>query len=487
MLYVRGNAKDYDEWASLGAEGWSYQEVLPFFKKSQRIHDSPDVDSEFHGTEGPMSVRKIPKFYYKGQELIESSMLDVLGLPLGDYNGKNQNVVYRGQYNQKNGKRADSYSSFSAPYAGKNLNVLTHAMATKVIMKGNEAKGVQIERFGQTLEYFAKNEVIVSAGAIGSPQILMLSGIGPWEHLQKIGVDTLILDKPGVGSNLQDHYIVPFEIFPESSDMERVGTGSFFSVNPLNYWTYFTSPNPFNGLLSDCFLSSGAFVHTPSNKDVYKRPNIQFMSAPFIPATLDFFGIYATTLGYSQEIYELYYNYLGGDGAMLVPSNLRPKSRGTIRLKSKDPKDKPIIDPHYLEDPEDLKELVEGLKIAEQIGRSKHFKEAKFYPKECPLCSQENKPWTDEYFKCVVENKGMTVYHPAGTCKMGSNKDPNAVVDSKLKVIGAKKLRVIDASIMPRIVSGNTNAACVLIGEKGADMLIQEYGIKSIKKRKDEL
>jgi choline dehydrogenase len=288
MLYLRGNAKDYDEWADLGADGWSYQDILPFFKKSQQIQDSPDVDSEFHGTDGPMHVRKIPKFYHKSQELIESSLVDILGLPIGDPNGKNQNVVFRGQFNQNNGKRADSYTSFAVPYAGKNLKVLTHAIATKIVMEGVEAKGVQIERLGQTLEYYAKNEVILSAGAIGSPQILMLSGISPWEHLQKIGVEKLVLNKPGVGSNLQDHVRTHFELFPESSNMKRWGADPFLTTNPLNYWTYFTNPRPFNGPLSDSLISSGAFAKTPSNNDVYNRPNIQFHSSPFITKTIDY-------------------------------------------------------------------------------------------------------------------------------------------------------------------------------------------------------
>ena len=150
-------------------------------------HSPHHIQHEYHGTDGPMSVRVIPKFYSKGHEIMEASFLDVLGIPKGDHNGQNQNVVFRGQYNQNNGKRADSYSSFAAPYAGKGLTVLTFAHVTKLLMKGNEAIGVQVERFGKTLDYFAKNEVILSAGAIGSPQILMLSGIGPWDHLKSIG------------------------------------------------------------------------------------------------------------------------------------------------------------------------------------------------------------------------------------------------------------------------------------------------------------
>ena len=407
MLYVRGHAQDYDEWASLGNEGWSYKEVLPFFKKSERLYDSElHVEPEYHGTDGPKSVRETPTFYAKAYQVIQDSLVDVLGLPIGDYNGKNQNVVYRGQYSVKNGRRADTYTSFAAPYAGKGLTVLTFAHATKVIMEGNVAKGVEVERFGQKLEYLAKNEVILSAGAIGSPQILMLSGIGPWDHLKDMGVPTLVLDKPGVGSNLQDHILLAFEIFPESKEVEKLGYGPYMTVDIMNYWTYYTSPGPINGPLSDVFITSGAFYHTPQNKDKYKRPDGQFHTCPFLIETVDFGTIYFKVLGFNDSIVRpLYQDYMGGDGVTLAPTLLRPRSKGTIRLKSNNPMDHPIIDPHYLEDPKDLEFFVESQKIAKKISDSKHFKKAKFFPKACPLCSQEHKPWTDEYYKCVAQNK----------------------------------------------------------------------------------
>ena len=183
MQYMRGHPKDYDEWSELGGEGWSYEDVLPYFKKSQRYHESDDFDETYHGADGPMGVRKLPAYSCKMSTLMEKSLNDTLGLEKGDCNGKNQNVIWQSQFNQNSGRRADSYSCFAAPYVGKGLTVLTFAHATKLIMSDLTATGVEVERFGNKLKLFAKNEVIVSAGAIGSPQLLMLSGNGPIHYL----------------------------------------------------------------------------------------------------------------------------------------------------------------------------------------------------------------------------------------------------------------------------------------------------------------
>ena len=176
MQYMRGNPKDYDEWSELGASGWSYKEVLPYFMKSERYHESGDIDENFHGKNGPMGVRKLPKYSCKMSTLLEDSLNDTLGIPKGDCNAKNQNVIYQSQFNQNSGKRADSYSCFAAPFVGKGLTILTYAHASRILMSGVTAKGVEVDRFGQKFEFFAKREVIISAGSIGSPQLLMLSG-----------------------------------------------------------------------------------------------------------------------------------------------------------------------------------------------------------------------------------------------------------------------------------------------------------------------
>ena len=252
MQYMRGNPKDYDEWRDLGADGWSYKDVLPFFKKSQRLHESGEVNARFHGTEGPMGVLTLTNASCPMSSIIEEAYIEKLGLKMGDCNAEDQNVIYRSQFNQNSGRRADSYTCFASPYVGRGLTVLTYAHATELIIEKSDVKGVQVERFGETFEFYAKNEVVLSAGAIGSPQIMLLSGIGPKEHLDDIGIKT-VLDRPGVGSNLQDHIMVTSGGLDRTENTERLGFDPFFAVRPTNYWTWFTQ-NPFNGPLgNNCF------------------------------------------------------------------------------------------------------------------------------------------------------------------------------------------------------------------------------------------
>ena len=485
MQYMRGHPRDYDEWVDLGAEGWSYQEVLPYFKKSERLHESPeDVNSKYHGESGPMSVRRMPDVSCPMGRIIEASLDDVLtDMKRGDCNAENQNVIWRTQTNLKSGRRADAFSSFAAPYEGKGLTVLTYAHATKIIFEGLEAKGIEVERFGQSLQYFAKKEVIVSTGAIASPQLLMLSGIGPKKHLQEHGIKPL-LDKPGVGANLQDHLLHFLEAFTEDESQERLGVSPFTATNPKNYWDWFTK-HPYNGPLGDILIGSGAFPYMNSTDDKYQRPEIQLV---LLPSTLqvEYGTMHGLNLNLSKEYLEVYSNERGKDGMSFAFCTLRPKSIGTIKLASNNPMDHPIIDPEYLKDPEDMKVAIDGLKLSKKILDSEHYKKVGVKHRPLHFC-KHLKLWSDEYYKCMAENLAVTAYHPVGTCKMGT--DPMAVVDPKLRLIGAQKLRVIDASIMPRVVGGNTNAPSIMIGERGADFIIQDHGIikQQASKNKDEL
>jgi choline dehydrogenase-like flavoprotein len=480
MFYVRGHSKDYDEWASLGADGWAYKDVLPYFKKSQRFHESPGFDADYQGDKGPLGVRTLPAYSCPANDIIDKSF-EELGMKKGDYNGEDQNVAFTGQFNQNSGRRADSYTVFAEPWVGKGLTVLTYAQATKLILDGKTVKGVEVERFGQKLNLFADKEVIVSAGAVGSPQLLMLSGIGPKKHLEEVGINP-VHDSPGVGSNLQDHLIMSFEVV-STNDKKRMGFSPFTGVNPLNYWTYFTS-NPYNGPLGDTGLGSGAFINSDINKDPLGRPDIQIHTSPTL-FFFDFGTIYKKILGISDETSEAYKDYHGQDGLSLIPTLLRPKSRGTIRLASSNPHDHPIIDPHYLEDPHDLETIMGGLRFCKAMTDTKSFKDSGMKALPALLC-KDHTPWSREYYKCVGQNMSFTVYHPVSTCKMGSLKDPMAVLDPKLRVIGMKNLRVMDASSMPKLVGGNTNAATIMIGEKGADLVLQGWAGQDSKK-KDEL
>jgi choline dehydrogenase-like flavoprotein len=486
MLYVRGHSKDYDEWASLGADGWAYNDVLPYFKKSQRFHESAGFDAKYQGDKGPLGIRTLPAYSSPANDIIDKAF-EELGMKQGDYNGKDQNVAFTGQFNQNSGWRADTFTNFAEPWIGKGLTVLAYAQATKLILDDKTVKGVEVERFGQKLHLFADKEVIVSAGAVGSPQLLMLSGIGPKKNLEEVGIKP-VHDLPGVGSNLQDHVMMSFEVI-STNDNKRMGFSPFAGVNPLNYWTYFTS-NPYNGPLGDSGIGSGAFVHTDINKDPLGRPDIQLHTIPTL-FFFDFGTIYKKILGISDETTEAYKDYLGSDGLVILPTLLRPKSRGTIRLASSNPHDHPIIDPHYQEDPQDLETIMAGLRYAKAMTDTKSFTDSGMKPLPAPLC-KDHTTWSREYYKCVGQNMYFTTYHPTSTCKMGSDKDPMAVLDPNLRVIGMKNMRVIDASSMPKLVGGNTNAPTIMIGEKGADLILQDWPVKQnpsgqTSKKKDEL
>lgn len=487
MKYVRGHKNDFNEWASLGADGWSYDEVLPYFKKSQRFHDGQGFNPEYQSDTGQLGVRTLPDVSCEGSKIIEASLADLSGLKQGDYNGEEQNVWYRSQFSQNSGHRADAYTSFAAPFVGKGVTVLTHAHATKISFDGKTARSVKVDRFGEELEYFASKEVIVSAGTIGSPQLLMLSGIGPKEHLKEVGIENVILDRPGVGKNLQDHLMTVFEISTNGNQPHKIGLDPLFAVKPWNYWTFYTQ-RLFQGPMADSGIGSGAFLHTPiKGNDTWKRPDIQMHTLPVL-VLADYGALYVQNLGLSDEHLKLYGDHIGEDGVTLLPTLLRPKSRGEITLASTNPHDSPVIDPHYLEEAEDVKTLVESLKICKDLSESRHFKKAGMSHFKSPHCSS-HELWSDDYYECVVKHVSLTVYHPVGTCKMGRVNDPLAVVDPKLRLIGLNKIRIIDASVMPKIVGGNTNAAAIMIGEKGSDMILKEYGRGDAKNEpsKDEL
>jgi choline dehydrogenase len=428
MAYVRGNAADFDEWADMGNPGWSYDEVLPFFKKSER---NEDIRNSFHGQEGPLNVSYAKSFQTPFAKAFVKACVES-GIPENsDYNGEKQEGAGFFQFTIQNGKRHSTASAFLKPaLSRKNLKVYTKSPVKKILIQGDRAIGVEyFSGANQTQTVFAKREVILSAGSFQSPQLLMLSGIGEPEELKKHGIEAKKA-LPGVGKNLQDHLFFPV------SALSKNQQGFNHHLKPLNQFTdllhYLITHR---GVMTCSPLESVAFYHTNGDSGV----NFQFHFTPIQVGN-----------DYKTDVYDLS-TYPYTDGFTILPSLLKPKSIGFVGLRSGNLKDSPLIQPNFLSQEEDLSTLVSGAKKALEIIKA-------------PPDTTE--AGIIEHIKKSVE----TIYHPVGTCKMGH--DADAVVNEKLQVHGIEGLRVIDASIMPSIVAGNTNAAAIMIGEKGAAMIL---------------
>ncbi|XP_069137635.1 glucose dehydrogenase [FAD, quinone]-like [Argopecten irradians] len=464
MAYVRGNRHDYDSWAAEGCDGWSYKDVLPYFVKSEDIQIDEFKNSKYHGKGGHQPVSR------PTSTSMQKVYLDAgkdLGFDTIDCNGEDQIGFCWHQATIKNGERWSSYRSFVKPHLDRtNLHVVRNILTTKVIIKDKKAIGVECIRNGKKVKIFAKKEVILSAGAVNSPQILMLSGIGPKKHLDELGIP-VVADLP-VGENLQDHIMVHLAY---NVNVSGVVTFSDLTstLTALQYEYFRTGP------LSATMLEAMAFVYNDLNnkKDTGKNSDIQLMTysvhsiTPSMREAIDF--------NYREDVKDNIFT--GTDDTrtiFLSPTLMHPKSTGTIRLKSSDPFDYPVIDPHYLEHPDDVKTLIAGIRFAEQLVGTKTFQsigaDVNFQSPYYKLCSQHELR-SDAFWECYVRHYGLTVYHPTTTCRMGSKDDPTAVVDPQLRVKGISGLRVADASVMRNVPAGNTNAPAIMVGEKAADMI----------------
>lgn len=440
MAYVRGNKADFDEWASLGNEGWSYEEVLPYFTRSEH---NENFEGSYYGKNGLLNVAHSSEPHPLGKVFIDSCVEK--GIPFNpEYNGKEQMGASMLQFTIKKNHRHSTATAFLKPVLDrKNLHIRTSCRVSKIIIENQQAKGVEVIHKNGNKEVFdCKREVILSAGALQSPQILMLSGIGDPQYLEKFGIPVQH-NLPGIGKNLIDHVwsgVTAWSTVPTNNDIMK----PFNQIKALLKFLFFKKGPLVNGpLTANAFLTS---------KEGLDRPDLQFHFAPS-----------GVREDYSTDIYDLK-TYPRKSGLGLLVILIRPESRGFIGLNSANPLDAPLIQPNLLSDSRDMEVLKKGILKAKEVLEAKAIKPYHngqiYFPKKFDDASLE------EHIKKSLE----TLYHPVGTCKMGN--DDMAVVDEKLKVRGITGLRVADASIMPTIISGNTNAACIMIGEKASDMIL---------------
>ena len=420
MVYVRGHASDFDRWEDLGNPGWGYADVLPYFKKAEDQERGP---SEYHGVGGPQSVADPRWVSPISRSFVEAA--SQAGLPRNeDFNGARQEGVGFYQLNQRDGERHSAADAYLRPALERgNLTVESQARVTRVLFEGIRAVGVAYVRDGQALEVRAAREVVLSAGTIGSAQLLLLSGIGPGEALRALGIP-VVRDLPGVGENLQDHPRVAITYASRQplglSDAEREGAEREYAEARA-------------GPLSSNGIGAGAFVRISPDDPA---PGIQIMLTANPPAGT--FSVHAALM--------------------------HPASRGWLRLGTTDPAEPPILQARYLTDEADMNDLVEGLRVARRIAGAEAL---------AGYRGEELGPgphgWDEAALQDYIRANVATFFHPVGTCRMGN--DARAVVDAELRVRGVEGLRVIDASVMPTLLSGATHAATVMIAEKGADLL----------------
>ncbi|XP_033740721.1 glucose dehydrogenase [FAD, quinone]-like isoform X2 [Pecten maximus] len=426
LVYIRGSRHDYDTWAANGCEGWSYDEVLPYFLKTEDMRETGGFDEEYHARGGPIAISDATK-----SELAEVyfEAAKEIGFKVHDCNGNDgiQDGFCRVQAIIGGGQRCNAARGFLHPVLErKNLHVAIQSHVTKILIKDKQAVGVEFIHHGRKKSVASNKEVVLTAGTIGSAQLLMLSGVGPQEHLTELGVP-VIVDLP-VGSTLRDHmmFFVKADI---DKPMSYTSAKVFTPMNWLKYYLFGT------GLLTNnAAIESQAFVRTDP-KSTTKSPDIQLT----LFSTLEEHGDSYDHFNYRDEINEALFKSIHGtevmpEGYSIDVVLIQPKSKGSLRLLSRDPFDYPLLDPNYLSDPEDIKTFIRGIRYAQRMMKTDALKKlgTKFRELDIPEC-REKTPDSDEHWECLVRHLATTIYHPASTCKMGAVSDPTAVVDPQLR------------------------------------------------------
>lgn len=435
MIYLRGHRQDYDQWAAEGNPGWGFDDVLPYFKRAE--HNERGTDA-LHGTGGPLNVMDLRSPNRFGPVFVDAA--NQAGHPLNpDFNGPEQEGVGLYQVTHKNGERYSAAKAYLTPNRARpNLQVFTNSQATRILMERKRAVGVEFQQGGQLKQLKAAREVLLCAGALQSPQLLLLSGIGAHAHLLEHGIAT-VHELPGVGQNLHDHVDVVLVVdAPHLKDLFGLSLGGLArAIKGIFEWRRQRS-----GMLTTNFAEAGGFIKSAPDQSL---PDLQLH---FVIGKLVNHGR-TTTFGHGYSCHVCL---------------LRPRSRGNVRLASKDPMAAPLIDPNFLGDRDDLDRLIRGFKLTRSILSQPAL--AGLGGKELSTSASAT---TDAQVEAFIRDHADTIYHPVGSCRMGHG--PMDVVDSQLRVHGLEGLRVVDASIMPSVIGGNTNAPVIMIAEKAADMI----------------
>ena len=435
MIYMRGQPQDYDGWAALGCHGWGWNDVLPYFKRSE---DNARGASALHGVGGPLRVEDLRERNPATRALIDAAV-EAGFTRNDDFNGAVQEGVGAYQVFQKAGRRFNAAEAYLGAVGARptNLQVIANAQVRRIRFDGKRATGVVYRKGGAEHSLSARGEVILSAGAFGSPQLLMASGVGPAEHLREHGID-VIADRAQVGQNLQDHVDYTLNVRARAPGLFGITLPVLYQgMMSMRAWS-----RDGRGMLTTNVAEAGGFLKSDPSLD---RPDLQLH---FCIGIVD---------DHNRKLHL-------GSGYSIHVCVLRPHSRGQVRLASADVGNAPLIDPNFLSDPRDLDTLVAGTRISQRIMAASTL--AAWNGRTIYGSGRDD----DEALRQLIRAHADTIYHPVGTCRMGD--DVESVVDPSLSVRGVEGLRVVDASIMPRVISGNTQAPCAMIGEKAADMIL---------------